>query len=183
MRKIIAAEYLSLDGVMEDPAWTGPYWNDELASAQSELLHACDALLLGRVTYEGFAAAWPQMGGDGGFGDRMNSLPKHVVTTTLNEPTWNARFIKENVVAEITRLKALPGGDLLVYGSATLLDTLRQHDLVDVYRLMVHPLVLGSGRKLFRDGSGESKLTLLSAEQTSTGVQVLTFGRAEATGK
>ena len=158
MRKIIAAEYLSLDGVMADPAWTTAYWNDELATAQSELFYTCDELLLGRVTYEGFAAAWPKMGGDGGFGDRMNAMPKHVVTTTLSEPTWNARFITTDVVAAIARLKELPGDDLLVYGSATLLDTLRQHDLVDVYRLMVCPLVLGSGRKLFREGSGGSKL-------------------------
>ena len=182
MRKIIAAEYLSLDGVMEDPAWTAPYWNEELEQAQTALLFACDARLLGRVTYEGFAAAWPRMGGDGGFGDRMNALPKHVVSTTLQEPAWNARFIRTDVVAEIIRLKAQPGRDLLLYGSATLLATLRQHDLVDEYRLMVCPLVLGSGRPLFAAGSAPGPLTLLTATHTRTGVQVLTFGRAESAG-
>jgi dihydrofolate reductase len=177
MRKIIAAEYVSLDGVMEEPAWTGPYWTDELAQAQSELFFSCDALLLGRITYEGFAAAWPAMGGDGGFGDRMNRLPKHVATTTLTEPVWNAQFMQGDVATAVTALKAQPGQDLLVYGSATLLDTLRQHDLVDEYRLMVHPLVLGKGKKLFRDGSDPSKFRLLRTQQTSAGVLILDYAR------
>lgn len=106
-------------------------------------------------------------------------MPKHVVTTTLSEPTWNASFIKEDVVAEIARLKELPGDNLLVYGSATLLDTLRQHDLVDMYRLMMHPLVLGKGR-LFREGSELSKFKLLTTQPTSAGVLILTYGREAA---
>ena len=90
MRRIVAAEYVSLDGVMEEPAWTGPYFNEELGKAQLDLLFASDALLLGRVTYEGFAAAWPSMTDEQGFADRMNGLPKFVVSTTLNEAEWTS---------------------------------------------------------------------------------------------
>src|SRR3954454_15118671 len=125
MRKVIAAEYVAVDGVMEDPVWTGQFWSDELAKLQYDLLFASDAQLLGRVTYEGFAAAWPTMTGTGDFGERMNNLPKYVVSTTLDKAEWtNSHIIKGNVADEIRKLKEQPGGNLLVAGSAKLVQFL-----------------------------------------------------------
>jgi dihydrofolate reductase len=175
MRKIIAAEYLSLDGVMEGPRWTMPYWNGELAQYQSELLFASDALLLGRVTYEEFIAAWPSRSGDP-FTDRMNSLPKFVASITLPEPLeWNARLLKGDVAEAVQELKQQSGKDILIYGSSELVNTLIQHNLIDVYRLMLFPLALGTGRRFFRDGGDKTTMTLTSAKTTSTGVVVLTY--------
>jgi len=182
--RIVAAEYLSLDGVTEDPgpagkfkyrSWTSPYWNDELAEYQSELLFASDALLLGRVTYEEFVASWPLRSGDP-FTDRMNSMPKFVASTTLEEPLeWNSTLLKGDVAEEVQKLKQQPAQDLLIYGSGALVDTLMQHNLIDVYRLMVYPLVLASGKRLFREGDDKTTLTLTDAKTTSTGVVVLTY--------
>ena len=184
MGKIVAAEYVTLDGVMEDPGpagefehrgWSLPYWNDELSEYQSELLFASDALLLGRVTYEEFVASWPLRSGDP-FTDRMNSLPKLVASTTLAEPLeWNATLLEGDVAEEVEKLKRQPDRDLLIYGSGTLVQTLRQHDLIDLYRLMLYPLVLGSGKRLFRDGGDKTALTLTDAKTTGTGVLVLTY--------
>ena len=177
MRKIIAALYLTLDGVMENPAWTGPYFNDELSQLQHELLFASDALLLGRVTYQGFAAAWPGLTDEEGFAERMNSLPKYIASQSLKQAAWNATLLGENVVEEITQLRQQPGRPLLVYGSGQLVHTLMQHDLIDEYCLMVHPVVLGSGQQLFQPGS-MAKLKLLTATTTRTGVAVLTYAPA-----
>ncbi|SFQ59570.1 dihydrofolate reductase family protein [Hymenobacter arizonensis] len=174
MRKIVVAMYLTLDGIMEEPAWTGPYFNDEVGEFQSEAFYASDALLLGRITYEGFAAAWPKMGGDGGFGDRMNSMPKFVASTTLREMEWNASLLDGDVVAAVTQLKQQPGTNLLIYGSGQLVRTLMAHHLIDEYRLMVHPLVLGSGKRLFVEES-RAKLRLVNSRTTSTGVALLTY--------
>src|SRR5215813_5438534 len=178
MRKIIAAEYLSLDGVMEDPGpagdfedpgWTMPYWNDELAKYQSELLFASDALLLGRVTYEEFAAAWPLRSGDP-FTDRMNSLPKFVASRTLQEPLeWNSTLLKGEVAVEVQKLKRQAGGDILIYGSGELVNTLMWRNLIDVYRVMLYPLALGIGKRFFRDEGGKTMLALTDAKTTSTG--------------
>jgi dihydrofolate reductase len=192
MRKVVVAEYLTLDGVTEDPGptgefelrgWTMPYWNDELATFQSDQLFASDALLLGRVTFEEFAAGWPLRSGDP-FTDRMNSLPKLVASTTLGEPlAWNATLLNGDPADEIAMLKWQPGQDILVYGSPTLVHTLRQHDLVDEYRFMVYPLVLGTGKRLFKDGN-DTTLRLVDSKATSTGVALLTYrpARAEAEG-
>jgi dihydrofolate reductase len=183
MRRIVVAEYLTLDGVVEDPGpsgeferrgWTMPYWNDELAAYQSEQLFASDALLLGRVTYEEFAAAWPSRSGDP-FTDRMNSLPKYVASKTLDEPlAWNASRFNGNAADEVAKLKQQPGQDILVYGSGTLVQTLRQHDLVDEYRFMVYPRVLGSGKRLFEDAS-DTTMRLVDCKATNTGVALLTY--------
>ena len=175
MRKVIAAEYVSLDGVMEEPSWTGPYFNEEVAKFQYDLLFASDALLLGRVTYQGFAAAWPSMTDEVGFADRMNTLPKFVASTTLEEAEWNASLIKGNVAEEVSRLKQQSGQDILIYGSSDLVRTLMQNDLIDEYRLMVQPVVLGSGKRLFGDESNTTALRLVDATTTSTGVVVLTY--------
>jgi dihydrofolate reductase len=174
VRRVVAAVYVSLDGVVENPSWTMPYWNDELARFQKELLFSSDALLLGRVTYQGFAAAWPNMTDEDGFADRMNSLPKFVATTTLEQAGWNATLLTTEVVDQVRALKEQPGQNLLVYGSAELLDTLTRAGLVDEYRLMVFPVVLGQGKRLFNDGA-TAALRLADAQTTATGVAILTY--------
>ncbi|GAB3580365.1 dihydrofolate reductase family protein [Hymenobacter daeguensis] len=179
MSKVIAAEYLTLDGVMENPAWTAPYFNEELGEFQGELLSACDALLLGRVTYEAFAGAWPNMP-DAPGADRMNSLPKYVASTTLQAAEWNAGIIQGDVAAEVARLKQEPGQNLLIYGSARLVQHLHEKGLIDEYRLMIFPVVLGGGKRLFADGSAQAGLKLLSSHTTRTGVLVLSYVRASA---
>jgi dihydrofolate reductase len=184
MRKVVVSMFLSLDGVMEDPGgvekfehggWTIPYWDDEIGKFKFEELFASDALLLGRVTYQGFAAAWPSQADEAGFADRMNSLPKYVVSTTLKELEWNnSRLIKGNVAEEVSNLKQEPGQDILIAGSGELVRTLMQHDLVDEYRLLVYPVVLGSGKRLFKEGS----YTTLKPVETKTfnsGVVLLTY--------
>ncbi|WP_210516660.1 dihydrofolate reductase family protein [Hymenobacter terricola] len=179
MRKVVAAEYLTLDGVMENPAWTAPYWNEELAQLQHDLNFSSDALLLGRVTYEGFAAAWPTMTDAEQFAERMNSLPKFVASRTLATTEWNARLLQGDVAEAVAQLKRQPGQNLLIYGSGQLTEYLRQHGLVDEYRLMVFPTVLGSGKRLFTEGFG-SDFRLTNTVTTSAGVVVLTYERASA---
>ena len=175
MRKIKLAMYVSLDGVVENPAWTGPFWNDELAKLQYDYLFASDALLLGRVTYEGFAAAWPTMTGTGDFGVKMNTMPKFVASRTLETGEWNATILKGDVPGEVARLKQQPGQDLLIYGSGSLVDELTRHRLIDEYRLMVHPVLVGSGRKLFETIAEPVQLRLEDVTTTDTGVAVLTY--------
>jgi dihydrofolate reductase len=171
MGKLLVTEFMTLDGIMEAPEkWSFPFWNDEAAKFKRDELFATGALLLGRVTYETFAAAWPSRTDKEGFADRMNSLPKYVVSTTLNEVTWNnSRLIKGNVVNEIIRLKQQPGQDLVVHGSCTLVQTLIQQGLVDEYHLLVYPLMLGSGKRLFQDGT-QAKLTLVQSKAFGTGI-------------
>jgi dihydrofolate reductase len=174
--KVVAAEYVSVDGVMEDPAWTGPFWNDELAKAQYDLLFASDALLLGRVTYQGFAAAWPKMEAEtGDFGVRMNTMPKYVATRTLTEMEWNATRIEGDVPEAVAQLKQQPGGNLLIYGSAALVNTLAQQGLIDEYRLMLHPVIVGTGKRLFNEGLSTTGLQLVDSKTTATGVTILTY--------
>jgi len=181
MRKVIASEYVTLDGVMEEPGtWSFPFWNDELAKYKYDELFASDALLLGRVTYQGFAAAWPTMTDTGDFGERMNSLPKYVASTTLQEVTWNATVITVDVAAAVAHLKQETGQDILVAGSGELVQTLMQQDLIDEYRLLLHPIILGSGKRLFREGSTTKNLTLVETKTFSSGVVVLTYQPAGA---
>src|SRR5215203_2951044 len=163
MRKVVVSEFLALDGVMEAPnEWSFPYWSDEIGTFKNDELFASDALLLGRVTYEGFAAAWPSRSDREGvpgtepspFADRINSMPKYVVSTTLKNADWeNSTIISENVVDEISRLKQQDGMNILVAGSADLVDTLLQNNLVDELQLLVYPIVPGKGKHLFRDDS------------------------------
>ena len=175
MAKIVVAEFLSLDGVMEDPAWTAPYWGDDIGKFKFEELFASGAHLLGRITYEGFAQAWPNEKDDAGFADRMNGLPKYVVSTTLENPTWQGTtVIKDNVVEQIKRLKEQPGQDILVAGSAALVQTLARNDLVDEYHLLVYPVVLGKGIRLFQDGT-DAKLKLVDTKTFASGVQAMIY--------
>jgi dihydrofolate reductase len=174
VRKVVVTEFVSLDGVMEEPAWTFPYWNDEIAKFKGEESSASDALLLGRVTYQGFAAAWPESKDEGA--DYFNSVRKYVVSRILEEPLeWNnSTLLKDNVVAEITKLKQQDGKDITVHGSATLVQTLMQHDLVDRYRLLVYPVVVGKGKRLFQEGI-PATLKLLESQSFSSGVVALIY--------
>jgi dihydrofolate reductase len=132
-------------------------------------------LLLGRVTYQGFAAAWPSMKDDAGFADKMNGMPKYVASRTLDRLEWNnARLIEGDVAEAVATLKQRPGGDILVCGSGELLRTLIRHDLVDEYRLLVYPLVLGSGKRLFRDGTNTS-LKPIEARTLDSGVVLMVY--------
>jgi dihydrofolate reductase len=186
MRNVVVAEYVTIDGVMQDPGgvgeiehggWTVPYFNDELAKRQSDQLFASDALLLGRETFEGFAAAWPTMEEtEGDFAVRMNTLPKHVASRTLTDPLpWNGTALKGDVAEAVTELKSEAGRDLLIYGSAQLVNTLLAADLIDRYQLMVFPVALGGGKRLFHDGFEMKAFRLTEAAMTSTGVAVLTY--------
>jgi dihydrofolate reductase len=175
LRKLVVSEFVSLDGVMQDPAWTMPYWNDEIAKFKFDELFASDALLLGRVTYQGFAAAWPSRTDEQGYADRMNGLPKYVVSTTLDKAEWNnSRLIKDQVAEQLAALKQQPGQGILLFGSGTLVQTLVRHDLVDQYNLLVYPVVLGQGKRLFEDGSS-AKLKLVEAKSFSSGVVALIY--------
>lgn len=173
MRKIVVTEFLSLDGVMEEPAWTFKYWNDEIAQFKGEESLASDALLLGRVTYQGFAAAWPESTDEGAA--YFNNVRKYVVSTTLDKAEWNnSRLVNNNIVVEITNLKQQDGEDITVHGSATLVRTLMQHDLVDRYRLLVYPVVLGKGKRLFEEGT-TATLKLVETQAFSSGVVALIY--------
>jgi len=181
LRKVVVSEFVSLDGVVEEPMWTFQFAGEEQNKFKFDELAASDALLLGRVTYEGFAAAWPQMAEQTGeYGAMMNGYPKYVASTTLGEPLeWNATLIGENVAEEVSRLKQQPGKDILVFGSVSLVNTLMQHGLVDEYRLMVFPIVVGSGKRLFEDGSGMTVLKLAESKTFDSGVVVLTYEPVE----
>ena len=174
MGKLFAVEYVTLDGVFEAPAWSGPYFNEELENWQYENLQEADALLLGRKTYEGFKATWPQMEEEtGDFGKKMNGVGKHVATTTLTEPEWNAQFIQGDVAKAVAKLKTEPG-TLMINGSAALLNYLTRHNLIDEYRIMVYPVVVGEGRKLWGEGT-KVALKLTKTFTTASGVEVLTY--------
>jgi dihydrofolate reductase len=173
MRQLVVSEFVSLDGVMGEPQdWSFPYANDEFMAFKREELWASDVQLLGRKTYEGFAAAWPTRQGE--FADRLNATPKYVVSTTLTNAGWNnSHIIKTNVAAEIKKLKASNGPNILVHGSRTLVQTLLSEGLIDELRLLVYPLVLGAGLRLF-DRTGV-KLNLTESKAFATGVVALRY--------
>jgi dihydrofolate reductase len=178
VRKVIASEFVSLDGVMEDPGWTFQFSSEEQDQFKFDELAASDTLLLGRLTYEGFAAAWPQMEEQTGeYGVWMNGYPKYVASTTLEEPLeWNnSNLIQGNVTEEVSRLKQQPGKAILIFGSGDLVNMLMQHDLIDEYRIMVFPVVVGSGKRLFGDGSDTKVLELVETKTFGSGVVVLTY--------
>ena len=176
MPKITVTEYVSLDGVFEEPGqWSFPFWTDEAAKWKYDELAAADAQLLGRVTYEGFAAAWPTMTDEAGFSERMNGMQKYVVSSALTDPSWtNSRVIP------VDAIKDLPEENLLVAGSGTLVDALFREGLVDELRLLVHPIVLGSGKQLFHDGVPATTLALEDLQTFSSGVLALTYRRPAA---
>lgn len=175
MGKVVVAEFLSLDGVMEEPRWAFPYWNAEIAKFKHAELFASAALLLGRKTYESFAHAWPSRAGVDDYADRMNSLPKYVVSTTLTQVAWhNATLLKSNLADAVGQVKQQLGGQLLVFGSGQLIASLQAHNLVDEYRLLVYPLVLGKGQRLFPEGRATT-LKLVKSRSFRSGVVALIY--------
>jgi dihydrofolate reductase len=175
--RIIVTEFMSLDGVMEEPRWTFDFdRGKEGDQFKYEELFDAGSLLLGRVTYQGFAAAWPGMGHDD-FGQRMNNIHKYVVSSTLtdSEATWGpTTVVRGDVAAEVAAIKDQPGGDLLVEGSAQLVHTLAQHGLVDEYRLMIFPVILGQGKRVFPDVMpAAARLTITDSRTVGSGVLLL----------
>jgi dihydrofolate reductase len=184
MRKLSVSTLVTLDGVVQDPGgfgetndggWSGPYFGDEAGRLAFEGALASDVFLLGRETYELFKEYWTRVH-EGDYAARINSIPKLVASTTLDEPLeWNARLIEGDLAEAITKLKREDGGGILMYGSPTLMRTLAAHDLVDEYKLWIHPIVLGGGKRLFTDGFGKTALELVDVEPLSTGVVILTY--------
>jgi dihydrofolate reductase len=188
MGKIVVTEFVSLDGIFEDPGGAESYkhggWSfqinrgDDGDKFKLDEALASDALLLGRVTYQGFADAWPSRTGE--FAHKFNSMPKYVVSTTLNTLEWNnSHLINGDVAREVPKLKEQFGGDVVVHGSGQLVNSLKERDLVDEYRLMVFPVVLGTGKRLFADGGDLVPLKLADTRQVGPdGVVILTYQRA-----
>lgn len=174
MRKLIVTEFLTLDGMFEDPAPPPGYPSPEIGKFKFEELFESGALLLGRVTYQGFARYWPTMKGTSDFADRMNSLPKFVATTTLKDLEWNATALAGDIVTAVKALKQQEGQNILVYGSGTLAQTLLNQHLVDELRLMVYPLVRGKGRRFFT-GEDKLSLTLRRSRELGAGVVLLIY--------
>jgi dihydrofolate reductase len=179
VRKVVAVEFVSVDGVMESPEqWASSYTNDEMEEANAAGMAASDALLLGRVTYEQMAAFWSNQPGGTPMVDYINSVPKHVVSTTLEETLgWNnSILIRGNEFAEeVFGLKRQPGKDIAILGSGALVRSLLQDDLLDELRLIIHPIVLGSGKRLFEDEGYRKPLELVDSKTFATGVIYLTY--------
>jgi dihydrofolate reductase len=188
MRRLVVTQFVSLDGVMEDPggsegtplgAWSFKFdRGDEGNKFKLDEVMAADALLLGRVTYEGFADAWPDRKDEAGFADKFNGMAKYVVSRTLENPAWNNSHVldPDDIPGEVNRIKQEGDGDILVNGSNTLMQALMESDLVDEYRLMLFPVVLGQGKKLFQDGRPKTTLKLERAQPVGPdGVVVLTY--------
>jgi dihydrofolate reductase len=189
--RIVVTEFVSLDGVMEDPGGSENFryggWSFEFERGEEgnkfkldETLQS-EALLLGRVTYEGFAKAWPSRTDEAGFADKFNTMPKYVVSSTLEEPEWqNSTVLKGDVAEEVAKLKQELEGDIVVHGSAQLVQTLLEHDLVDEVRLMVFPVVLGTGKRVFGDTSDKKPLRLVDSKVVGDGVAILVYQPARS---
>jgi dihydrofolate reductase len=184
MGRIVVTEFVSLDGVMEDPGGSEKFkhggWSfefnrgDEGDKFKLDETTSSEALLLGRVTYEGFASSWPEREGE--FADKFNTMPKYVVSSTLKSPEWdNSTVLDGDVVTEVTKLKQELAGDIVVHGSAQLVQALLEHDLVDEVRLMVFPVVLGSGKRVFGETSDKKPLRLVSSKAVGDGVAILVY--------
>jgi dihydrofolate reductase len=182
--RIVVTEFVSLDGVVEDPGGSENFkyggWSFEISRGDEgdkfklDEAFASDALLLGRVTYEGFAAAWPSR--DGEFADKFNSMPKYVVSSTLKDPSWNNSTVLDGDLAEeVAKLKEQVDGDIVVHGSVQLVQALIEHDLVDELRLMVYPVVLGSGKRIFGQTSNKKTFRLADTKLVGDGVAILVY--------
>jgi dihydrofolate reductase len=181
MRKLIVSEFVSLDGVMEAPGgepeyrhtgWVFPFHTSEQEQYKLEEARDSEALVLGRKTYDGFAAAWPQRSGE--FADQFNSMPKYVVSSTLKDPEWNNTTVLDGLDA-VRELRDGDGGTLMVQGSATLVHALLENDLVDVLRLMVFPVILGSGKRVFPETPDKTTMRLAGSRTFESGVQVCDY--------
>src|SRR5262245_64758006 len=184
MRKLVVSTLVTVDGVIQDPGgfgetaqggWANPYFNEEAIKDSYERLMESDYFLCGRVTYQLLSRAWGKIK-EGPYLERMNAIPKLVASTTLKEPLdWNATLIKGDVAQEIAKIKQVGGRNIEMYGSTALMQTLMQHDLIDEYRIWVHPLVLGSGTRLFPDNGQRARLKLKNNKKRSSGVVGLFF--------
>jgi dihydrofolate reductase len=189
MRKLSVSTLVTADGVVQDPGgfgetkdggWAGPYFDDEAGRLAFEQVVASDVFLLGRETYELSKEYWTQVH-EGDYAARINSMPKLVASTTLHEPLeWNAKLIDGDVAEAVAKLKRDDGGGILMYGSPTLMRTLAAHDLIDEYKLWIHPIILGSGKRLFADGFDKSSLELVDTKSLGTGVVIVTYRPARA---
>jgi dihydrofolate reductase len=181
MRKIVAGLFVSLDGVVEAPeTWHFPYFNDEMAEAVASQMAAADTMLLGRRTYEEFAAYWADKGSEVELADQINNTPKLVASTTLKEVEWrNSTLIEGNVAEQLRRLKEEPGKDISITGSGTLVRSLLRDKVLDELRLLVHPIVVGAGKRLFEATGDRVALKLVDSRTFSTGVLYLTYEPAE----
>ncbi|BCH31403.1 pyrimidine reductase [Mesorhizobium sp. L-8-10] len=188
-RKIVVTQYMSLDGVIQDPVgmeasglgdWTGPFERGpEGDRFKHDELFGSEALLLGRTTYDSFAAVWPAVKDETGFADRINTMPKFVVSNSLHKAEWaNTTVLSGDVVAKVKELKEMPGGDVLIYGSAALVHALARQGLVDAYSLMIYPTVLGRGKRLFPDGV-QSMLALEDCRRLGSGIVLLRYRQGE----
>ena len=182
MRKVVLSVYVSLDGISDmdqNDQWTFPYWNDELQAHQQDLINAADALLMGRKMFQHFSKAWsPRTNEDDPMAGRMNAIPKYVASRSRQTVEgWNATLLDGDAVDAVTELKRQDGPHLLVYAGGEFVGTLIKADLIDEYHLIIHPVVLGSGKRLFPDGV-ERELKLSNVKPTSTGVTVLTLAPA-----
>lgn len=177
MRKLIASTYVTLDGKMDGlQEWSAPHDSDAVAEYHSDLLANSDGLLLGRKTYEIFAAIWPPRSGKLAYGDKINSMAKYVASTTLGDLEWENSYLIEGDVAEgVAKLKEQPGQDLVVYGGRALTQSLQDHDLIDEYRFLLHPVLLGRGMSFFEDGARRVNLDLVDTTVIPPGVAVLTY--------
>jgi dihydrofolate reductase len=181
VRKIVSGLFLSLDGVYEAPdQWHFPYWSDEMGEAVQSMMSGSDALLLGRVGWQEFARYWPQQPSDGDIADYMNNSQKYVVSNTLETvDEWqNSTLVKGDVMAELGKLKEQPGKNIGMSGSGMLVRSLLQERLLDELHLLVHPIVVGKGKRLFPDGTAQQGLQLADARTLSNGVLYLTYAPA-----
>ena len=175
MRKLVESTFMTLDGVINDPQnWSPPYWDEQHAKYNQDLLDPADSMLLGRRTYEGFAQAWPQRSGDA-FTDKFNAMPKYVASRTLKDATWNATIIQGDAVEGVKKLKQGDGGDIIKYGTGEFDVDLLKHKLVDEYHFWVFPVVAGNGQRLF-DGIDLTSLKLLGTTNLDSGIVVLKYG-------
>ena len=181
MKKIVASTFVTLDGVMEAPEeWSFDFQSEDVLESSLELLFASDGLLLGRRTYEAFAGSWPGREDPMGFADKMNGMPKHVVSTTLEDAAWGpAEIISADVVERVRSLKADGDGQLLMYGSATLMRSLMAHDLIDEYRFLLSPVVVGTGARLFPEGLSRIALKTVDATTLKGGMTLLRCSSAD----
>jgi dihydrofolate reductase len=187
MGRIVVTDYISVDGVVEAPSGTEDFervgWTDAFTRGPEgdrfklDETMASDALLLGRVTYDGFAPVWPQVEGE--FADKFNSMPKFVVSQTLEDPEWNnTTILRGDVVEEVTKIKQQYDGDIVVHGSPQLAQTLVEHDLVDALHLQVYPVIVGAGKRLFGETSDTKRLRLTQAKTVGDGIHILIYERA-----
>ncbi len=179
MRKIVSGLFISLDGVVESPdKWHFPYFNDEMGAAVTTQAMEADTVLLGRATYQEFAGYWHDKGSDVPFADHLNNTPKLVASTTLDKVEWrNASLIRGDVAKELAKAKQLPGKNISIIGSGTLVRSLLRDDVLDELRLLMHPIVVGRGKRLF-DDQIEKKLKLVDSKTFATGVLSLIYQRA-----